>query len=1442
MKLMLILYLSTITSIICVIPNWKFDEIAIELTELEYQISSNRLYQIKTTVRKEINKSTNPVSSKNYVRIERYNDNNEIIYNEEKEVEFEDVESSYYEQLGATYLVCPKNRYHPYNFGEKAYIKPGGISYENGDDFKIKCYKHSAGFFIVAYLGNGSTNFVLRKMSDSYNNWNNNIQLYNGLYDFDLANENNGVEGEYNMIYLTLKNNDGLYAFSTKLTLKSDYTGRTDCQKKKLVKDKTYSKGYFKDNAFFYITYDETSFQCGYSIDGNGITKSNAESAQNAKFYTNDEYKFEFADEIKIKEMNFIDNTNYVYYILENKKTGNNYYGLIDIKKNKVIYNTDEEIKTFVPYSSNQMLAITSTSAYKICAYMDSDGANCIESCSNEFVLDTDGNKCQEQCPSGKVLLFPQNICNLTCDENYYFKVDNKCGLCKDLNNDNPYKLIGSSSCLSTFDENTTEFYNEDLKLLKCKSGYKLEDNNCVPHCYSTCDICSEYSENDEEQKCIKCKGNLILDEGNCRHPPTTILMIPTTIIIPPTTIIMPPTTTIIPPSTVIIPPTTIIPPSTTVVISPTTVIIPPTTLVIPHTTVIIPPTTIITQPNTVKIPPTTIITPKVFNPSTIPLIQETECSEEKCLKCSEESSSLNLCLSCNEELGYRKVNYTLVFTEFVDCLKEGDPSLSNFYFNETTKEYRPCYKTCKKCLIGGDAKYQNCLECETNYMLRPGDNPYNNCVAYSEFYYIDSYNQYKSLKTLNCPEEAKYVVKEKKYCINDCKKDNEYKFLYNGQCVKECPSDTTNKSFICSESPNKIYLGFNKIDLNENDSLTIVNTLVKTYISEFNYTNNHASLYDSDNYNILLYKNPKIINDLALKMSKVDFNECYEKVKNESHIKEDLIITVVDKKNSNNPSSYYSFFNPKSGQKLDAENICKGEVIKVKENLTTILNSNDTNYKLQSSLTDQGINIFDINNPFYTDLCFDYKNPKKRDIPLSERIKNIFPNITLCNDGCQNDRINLEEMTATCNCKFNDITHNQVIEDNAVLNNMVGEIFDLINSSNILVVKCYKYIFKYFKNSIGGILTTSIISLNFILTFIFLTKHIPKISEYILSITNRYLAYLTFPSQKGMNVPPKRVSKCDIRNETKKKSIKRKKSLKNLKQNENNNNVLDNIQSKDKLNINEGKHKKKSIHKRSTKITINNPYTNEITTEYLHENEIIKKFVEEYLKTSPDEMEYDDAIKKDHRTFCEYFGENLKENQIIANNFIAYDPIKPRTIKIILFNLNLILYFVINGLFISESYIIELYNLGDKEENFFSFLPRSIERLFYTTVVSLIIGYITSFFFLEEQKVKGIFKRDIDDKIILKQNINELIKTLKQRYISFIIFVFIILIISLYYILCFNYVYPKTQIEWVKSSIAIIIIIQLLSILKILLEAILRFLSFICESEKLFQFGKLFS
>ena len=56
--------------------------------------------------------------------------------------------------------------------------------------------------------------------------------------------------------------------------------------------------------------------------------------------------------------------------------------------------------------------------------------------------------------------------------------------------------------------------------------------------------------------------------------------------------------------------------------------------------------------------------------------------------------------------------------------------------------------------------------------MFRPGENPYNNCVVYSDYYYITPYKQYKLLDTLQYPEESKYMVKTdtKSYCIYDCK------------------------------------------------------------------------------------------------------------------------------------------------------------------------------------------------------------------------------------------------------------------------------------------------------------------------------------------------------------------------------------------------------------------------------------------------------------------------------------------------------------------------------------------------------------------------------------------------------------------------------------------------------------------------------------------------
>ena len=62
--------------------------------------------------------------------------------------------------------------------------------------------------------------------------------------------------------------------------------------------------------------------------------------------------------------------------------------------------------------------------------------------------------------------------------------------------------------------------------------------------------------------------------------------------------------------------------------------------------------------------------------------------------------------------------------------------------------------------------------------------------------------------------------------------------------------------------------------------------------------------------------------------------------------------------------------------------------------------------------------------------------------------------------------------------------------------------------------------------------------------------------------------------------------------------------------------------------------------------------------------------------------MDYDEAIRRDHRKFCVCFVEKLQDEQIIINTFFSDEPLKPKAIKIILLILQIKLYFFVNGLF----------------------------------------------------------------------------------------------------------------------------------------------------------------
>ena len=64
----------------------------------------------------------------------------------------------------------------------------------------------------------------------------------------------------------------------------------------------------------------------------------------------------------------------------------------------------------------------------------------------------------------------------------------------------------------------------------------------------------------------------------------------------------------------------------------------------------------------------------------------------------------------------------------------------------------------------------------------------------------------------------------------------------------------------------------------------------------------------------------------------------------------------------------------------------------------------------------------------FFTDICYYINFPIKKDIALKDRIKLLFPNITLCKNGCSIKGINSTSIKAECDCKIKNLINNNFL------------------------------------------------------------------------------------------------------------------------------------------------------------------------------------------------------------------------------------------------------------------------------------------------------------------------------------------------------------------------------------------------------------------------------
>ena len=902
---------------------------------------------------------------------------------------------------------------------------------------------------------------------------------------------------------------------------------------------------------------------------------------------------------------------------------------------------------------------------------------------------------------------------------------------------------------------------------------------------------------------------------------------------------------------------------------------------------------------------------------------------KEKCKKSSIESSKYDLCTECNNEKGYFEAELPNNNNGFKECYNNNTKPI-NFYF-DFDKKYKICYETCLTCDKGGDEFTNNCILCDKSHIKRPETEGTTNCVTQcTNPYYYTHYGQYKCSNTSYCPKEFNLYIKELNKCTDDCNRE-EYKLQYGGNCVKECPKNTNKNddNNICIDIIGSCIKTEKIINTEEILEKENVDLKAANYAKEFGYTQKHVSYFYDNSFSILIYKDPNCLEELSISTPKIDFGSCYTKISNNLNppSNDSLIVALIEKTNEQKQSSiFYSFYHPITGEKIDASNICKDDGVMITESVLIQLNNSNVDMDSTLFLAQQNINIFNISDEFYTNICFNFESPNGKDVPLKDRILTYYPNITLCDDGCNVKGVNLDSMESICECKFNDIINSEYFEGNAFVENTLGEVAELLASSNLMVLKCYKNAFSLdnMRNNIGGYIIILILFFQIISTLLYFCYFKDKMIRYLYSISQYFILSMiqnNIKSEKIINKikePPKRHIKIYMESEVDKRkenchhylrvqmrknlsnennvtkvkknfttkrssteqqnselkekihqelttkiheellndtNIKRKKKLKRknrIKNKPRNEDIKTNINSQKSECILYSSRKEKSskfLLRSQNQMFNDRLETNKLSLDYnfnLKNINNLKNYCEnidfnEYLKTDVDDMDYDDAIKNDHRSFCNYFCDKLKERQIIMDTFFTKDILRPISIKVILLLLKIDLYFVVNGLFYNEEYISKLF-YSNEEEKFFSFFPRSISRFIYTTLVGVIVGIIIGFLFVEEKRVKRIFIRDKEDSLELRYEISVICKTLKERYSVFISICIFISIISWYYICCFNSVYPNVKMEWIKSSIVIMIIMQILSIFSILLDSILRWLSFKFQSEKLYKLKQLLS
>ena len=711
-------------------------------------------------------------------------------------------------------------------------------------------------------------------------------------------------------------------------------------------------------------------------------------------------------------------------------------------------------------------------------------------------------------------------------------------------------------------------------------------------------------------------------------------------------------------------------------------------------------------------------------------------------------------------------------------------------------------------------------------------------CTSCKDGYYPifeDTSNDYTFLDCYQSPEGYYLDSGYYKPCFESCKKCDNGGDNLNHNCI-ECKDNyiyginlnNYKNCYIYNEKENNIFI-YNSTDFN--NTLNVIfnkykpennNNLVIKRADDIIY---HIS--DSKNELELLKNKSNNINNISI----IDLGECDTILRRKYPINDnDSFIIIKNEISSNKPSQKnlnFEVYEPYSKQKLNLS-LCDSTPI----NIYFPMELSKSTKQLYDQMKESGYDMFNINDPFYHDICTPFDSPHGTDILITDRINYIYNNDdTRCQSNCNFSYYSVATQYMECSCSTDvNIKNDNVIKDKFNAKKIYESFYDVLKYSNYNILKCYKIItnINNMERNIGSIISLICFCCYFICLLIYICNGLNSLKAKLKIVLKKSkIKDLSNNISKFYNLlypPSKRKSN--------------KKSVNNVNKGKRNNIIINNIdlssktKTINKFNIysNFGLNYNALENKKFNKLKLNKK------KQQNNEKEVKNTKKIEYSDYELNELEYKLAVKLDKRSVLLIYWATLKREHLIFFTFCSCNDYNLVSVKITRFIFLIIGDMALNTFFFSDESMHKLF-LNYGKYNFIQQIP----EITYSTIISLLIEillYFLSmtdkyFYLLKSSFVKGD-----------KNEIRKLIKCIKVKLIIFFIFIFIFFVIYCYIISVFCGVYRNTQIAFIKDSALSFVVCLIYPLVLYLISASLRFFALKCKKKSckcLYKFSFIF-